>query len=152
MPNVVSISAFLLPLPIEGQERRGALGKGGEKSEASANWARVTWSRQVLPPRLPLSVLEVGAAVHLQPLQPSPRQHSLDCQRQISSIVSSLSAFSNHSHGFALFILIVLLIIRVILCLQLSQRSQGLAVSNHGLGTVCRLTPHSSTSIDFPSV
>lgn len=73
-------------------------------------------------------------------------------KRQISSIVSSLSAFSNHSHGFALFILIVLLIIRVILCLQLSQRSQGLAVSKCGLGRVCRLTPHSPASTDFPSV
>lgn len=39
---------------------------------------------------------------------------------QISSLVSSLSAFSNHSHGFALFILIVLLMIGVVLCLQLS--------------------------------
>lgn len=60
---------------------------------------------------------------------------------QISFIVSSLSAFSNHSHGFALFILIVLLIIGVILCLQLSQRSQRLAVSNSGSERIVEVYP-----------
>ena len=71
---------------------------------------------------------------------------------QISSIVSSLSAFSNHSHGFVLFILIVLLMIGVTLCLQLPQRSQGLAVSNWGPERAMAAYFHSSPSIDFPSM
>lgn len=149
MLNVVSISALLLPFPVEGQKPLGALGKVWSICKLGAS--------HVVPP--------------VPPTQPSPKcPASRRChpsaaitaiakaaftgllKRQISFIVSSLSAFSNHSHGFALFILIVLLMIRVILCLQLSQRSEGLAVSNRRRERVCRLTPRSSTSIDFPSV
>lgn len=52
-----------------------------------------------------------------------------------------MSVFSNHSHGFALFTLIVLLITGVILCLQLAQRSPGLAVSDRVPERECGLLP-----------
>ena len=60
---------------------------------------------------------------------------------QISSILSSLSAFSNHSHSFVLFILMVLLMTGIILCLQLPQRSRGLAMSNWGPERAVALSP-----------
>lgn len=87
------------------------------------------------------TIMGISEAAFTQPLK-----------GQISSIVSSLSAFSNHSHGFMLFILIVLLMIGVTLCLQLPQRSQGLAVSNWGPERAMAAYFHSSPSIDFPSV
>lgn len=103
------------------------------KSEASASWApghMVTASSS--PPRGPQGVLWVRCHPSATTMSISEATFTQLLKRQISSIVSSLCALSNHSHGFALFILMVLLIIGVILYLQLSQRSQRLAVSNRG--------------------
>lgn len=95
---------------------------------------------------------ELGEALAVSPLrQLRPFQGCIHLTARGTSTGYSLSVFSNHSHGFALFTLIVLLIIGVILCLQLAQRSPGLAVSDRVPERECRPPPHSSSCIDCPS-
>lgn len=141
-PSAVSTSALLLLSPVE-----------AGRIHASANWARghVVIASFPHPAR---SQVSCSPDCHPSATIPGNSKAAFTqlLKRQISSVVSSLSPFSNHSHGFALFILIVLLIIGVILCLLPSQRSQGLAVSNWGPERAVEAYPHSSTSIDFPSV